>query len=70
MKGTDLYCSVAGDQRAPGIPAGGGRADTPAGGGQAAFRRALFIPHYGWKYVLALWGKRDTEGAPTRRQGR
>jgi hypothetical protein len=61
--------SVAGHQRTAGIPAGGGRADTPAGGGLAGIPVGAIL-YYGWAYMLALWGKGDTEGAPTWRQVR
>ena len=52
-----LPCSTAwGHQRTVGIPAGG---RTPRRAADRwAFRRAL---HYGWTYILALWGKEDTE---------
>jgi hypothetical protein len=37
-------------------------ADTPAGAPRrAADRRAL---HYGWEYMLTLWGKRGYGGSP------
>jgi hypothetical protein len=48
------------------MAAGGGRADTPAGGGQAGATLCMGMHactmHYG--------GREDTEGAPMRRQGR
>ena len=56
------YSTAWGHQRTVGIPAGGGRADgrTPQrAANRQALRRAL---HYGWAYMLTLWGKEDTEG--------
>ena len=56
---TVLY-SMAGHQWTVGIPAGGGRADTRAGGGQVGIPAGATLQH-GWAYMLTLWGKEGTE---------
>ena len=63
----NIYCSIADHQRTMGIPAGGRRADTPVGGGQAGIppAGAINVLQYsadGHTYVPALWRKEDTEG--------
>jgi hypothetical protein len=50
------YSAAWGHQRTVGIPADG-RTPRRAADRQA-FRRAL---HYGWAYMLMLWGKEVTE---------
>jgi hypothetical protein len=60
---------MAGHQRTADTPAGGGRADTPAGGGQAGVILRMGIHHTSC-LRLRYGGREDTEGAPTRRQGR
>jgi hypothetical protein len=53
---------MAGHQRTADIPAGSGRADTPAGGGQGGA-----MPRMGMHTCATVWGKGGhcTEGAPT-----
>jgi hypothetical protein len=61
---------MAGHQWTVDTPAGGGRADTPAGGGQADTGGGGGGETTGGRTWLREGGREDTEGAPTRRQGK
>ena len=59
---------MAGHQRTADTPADGGRADTPAGGGQADTGGGRYNKDR--HTCLRYGGRRDTDGAPTWRQGK
>jgi len=59
---------MAGHQRTADTPADGGRADTPAGGGQADTGGGRYTTDM--HTCLRYGGRRDTDGAPTWRQGK
>jgi hypothetical protein len=60
---------MAGHQRTADTPAGGRRADTPASGGQAETGGGARKTNEG-NTCLRYGGREDTEGTPTRRQGK
>jgi hypothetical protein len=59
---------MAGRQRTADTPADGGRADIPAGGGQADTGGGGYTTN--GHTCLRYGGRKDTEGAPTWRQGK
>ena len=65
-----IYYSMAGHQRTADTPADGGRADTPAGGGQADTGGGAILHTTDMHTCLRYGGRRDTDGAPTWRQGK
>jgi hypothetical protein len=58
---------MAGHQRTADTPAGSGRAEIPAGGGQADRGGGLY---YGWAYMLTLGGKGGYGGSPNVEAGK